>query len=155
MRLKVFTLRLDPATGRFDDREVDVFQADREILDVSDFKVVHDGQPLWGLLVRWREPADGRSQDNISRKDWRGELDGPGQRLYDELRLWRSRVSKRDGLPPYLVLTNREVAEIARRRPATSAALQEIDGVGESKSKRWGEEILAVLASVGEGGGTC
>jgi ribonuclease D len=72
--------------------------------------------------------------------------------LYDELRIWRGRVAKRDGLPPYVVLTNREIAEIAGHRPVSLAALQDIEGFGEAKSKRWGEEILAALASVGQGG---
>jgi superfamily II DNA helicase RecQ len=151
MKLKVFTLRMDPATGAFDDRELVDFQAEREILDASEHLVVRDGVPVLALVVRWREaPRDGRA--DYPRKDWRGELDPAAQRAYDALRDWRSRASKRDGLPPYLVLTNRELADIASRRPASLAALQEAPGVGESKAARWGEEILAVLAALGEGG---
>ena len=67
MRLKVFTLRLDPATGRFDDRDVAVFQSERDVLDVSDFQIVYDGQPVWGLLVRLtcRENRDSLNADRL------------------------------------------------------------------------------------------
>ncbi|MBI5209908.1 MAG: HRDC domain-containing protein [Elusimicrobia bacterium] len=43
------------------------------------------------------------------RKDWRAELDEGGKRLYDELRLWRGRRARREGMPPYLILSNREL----------------------------------------------
>lgn len=151
MKLKVFTLRMDPATGAFDDRELVDFQAEREVLDASEHLVVRDGVPVLALVVRWRDaPSDGRA--DYPRKDWRAELDPTGQKAYDALRDWRSRVSKRDGLPPYLIFTNRELAEVATRRPTSLKALQEVQGVGESKAGRWGEEVLAVLAAIGEGG---
>jgi len=38
--------------------------------------------------------------DRDCRKDWRAELDEPGRKLYDELRLWRAKTAKRQGLPP-------------------------------------------------------
>jgi ATP-dependent DNA helicase RecQ len=149
MKLKVFTLRMDPATGVYDDRELVEFQADREVLDASEHLVVRDGIPVLLLVVRWRE-TDGRAV--YPRKDWRADLDPAGQKAYDTLRGWRGRASKRDGLPPYLILTNRELAEVARLRPTSLAALREVEGVGEAKAGRWGEEMLAVLAGLGEGG---
>ena len=33
--------------------------------------------------------------------------------MYDELRLWRGRKAKHEGIPPYLILNNRELAELA------------------------------------------
>ncbi|MBM4394960.1 MAG: HRDC domain-containing protein [Deltaproteobacteria bacterium] len=150
MKLKVFTLRLDPATGRFDDREIVEFQAGKDVLDVSEYQFVHDRVPTWGLLVRYRDAPggrDGRGDREEPRKDWRADLDAEAARLYDELRLWRGRQAKRDGMPPYIILNNRELAEVAARRPATLTALREINGVGEAKAERWGEEILAVVAA--------
>ena len=114
MKLKGFTLRMEPGTGGFDDRELVEFQEQREILDASEHLVVRDGVPVLALVVRWREAhRDGRA--DYARRDWRAELDPAGQKAYDALRDWRSRVAKRDGLP--LVLTNRELAEVAGRRP--------------------------------------
>jgi ribonuclease D len=99
--------------------------------------------------LRYRELPDGaRGAPEAARKDWRAELDEPGQRIYDELRLWRGRKAKREGMPPYLILNNRELAELAMRKPATLAKLREIDGIGEAKSARWGEEILALLVKL-------
>jgi ATP-dependent DNA helicase RecQ len=147
MKVRVFTLRIDPETGTFNDRALVDFQEEHDLLDVSEHVFVQD-VPVLALVVRYREPPGPQGRrDGEPRKDWRAELDDPGKRRYDELRLWRGRTAKRDGLPPYLILSNREMAEIAMRCPASLSALKDVDGVGEAKAKRWGEEILGVLAA--------
>jgi superfamily II DNA helicase RecQ len=46
---------------------------------------------------------------------------------------------------PYLICNNRQLADICRARPASGAALLKVEGVGEAKVGRWGEELLAVV----------
>ena len=151
MKLKVFTVRLDPASLAFDDRELVAWQDGKEILDVAQFPVQRDGEALWGLLVRWREAAIDSRPAPASR-DWRAELDGPGQQAWDALRTWRAKAAKRDGQPPYAVLTNREMTAVVVAKPSNLDELRQVEGVGEGKAKRWGDEMLAVLAAVGDGG---
>ena len=149
MKLKVITLRLDPATGLFDDKGLAEFQLGKDVLEVSEHFLVHESIPTLALVMRYRDLPDGvRPSPDPVRKDWRAELDPDGKRIYDEMRLWRGRRAKRDGLPPYLILNNRELAELAMKRPASLTQLREIDGVGEAKSARWGEELLAILSKL-------
>lgn len=149
MKLKVFTLRLNPTTGIFDESELSEFQSGKDVIEVSEHFLVHEKTPTLLLVVRYRElPYGGRSSSDASRKDWRAELDEQAKRIYDELRLWRGRTAKREGMPPYLILNNRELAELATKKPTTVTQLQEINGIGEAKSNRWGEEMLAVLAKL-------
>ena len=82
-----------------------------------------------------------------SRTDWRGELSQADGRLFDALRTWRNERAKREGRPAYVPFTNRQMAEIARRRPSTMAALREIEGIGEAKAGDWGEAVLGLLAA--------
>lgn len=88
-----------------------------------------------------------RRPDREFRKDWRAELDPPGQKLYDELRVWRSKTAKREGMPPYLICNNRQLAAMGERRPTSLAAFRDIEGLGEAKAARWGEEILKLHAA--------
>lgn len=148
MKVKVFTLRLDPATGRFDDRELVEFQESREVLDVSEYQFVHERTPTWAVLVRYRDASRPvGSREGEPRKDWRAELDPGAQVLYDSLRDWRATRAHREGAPPYLILTNREMAAVAARRPMTKAALSEIPGIGESKVERFSDELFAIVAA--------
>ncbi len=149
MKLKIFTLRLNPSTGLFDEGELAKFQLGKDVIDVSEHFLVHEKTPTLLLVLRYRELPDNgggtRSSPEAARKDWRAELDAPGQKIYDEFRLWRGRKAKHDGLPPYLILNNRELAELVMKRPANISQLREIEGIGEAKAKRWGEEMLAIL----------
>lgn len=121
MKLKIFTLRLNPTTGLFDEGELASFQLGKDVIEVSEHFLVHERTPTLLLVLRYRELPDGgggaRHSPEAARKDWRAELDAQGQRVYDEFRLWRGRKAKHDGLPPYLILNNRELAEFAMRRP--------------------------------------
>lgn len=150
MKLKVFTLRLDPATGTFNDKELTDFQLGKDILEVSEHFLIHDKIPTLVLVLRYREVPDSLRQSSPEepRKDWRAELDAAGQKIYDELRLWRGRKAKREGMPPYLILNNRELAELSMKRPASTFQLRQIQGIGEAKSQRWGEEILSLIAKL-------
>lgn len=65
--------------------------------------------------------------------------------LFNHLREWRSSVAHAEGLPPYLILTNRQVVAIVRARPDSPTALGHIDGIGPGKLERYGRAILARL----------
>ncbi len=48
------------------------------------------------------------------------------------------------------MFTNRQAAEIARKAPATRAQLGEIAGIGASRLDEFGDELLALLASMAQ-----
>jgi len=62
------------------------------------------------------------------------------------LRAWRTGVARRQGMPPYLVLSDRHLEGIVAAAPSTLAQLARCPGIGPAKLERWGDEILAVLA---------
>jgi len=70
-----------------------------------------------------------------------GEV-GPGEAA---LRAWRSSVARKDGMPAYVVLNDRELVGIAERDPDSLADLGRCRGMGPIRLERWGDEILAVL----------
>jgi ATP-dependent DNA helicase RecQ len=156
MKLKVFTLQLDTRSGKFDDREIQSFINDtenhREVIEVSDHFFIHDKRPLWAFLMTYRESRgvgvemEGR-RPSSRRRDWRRELDGADKELFDEIRAWRSKKARREGIPPYLICNNRQIADIASCRPSGLGKLREIRGLGEGKVNRWGEDILALVAA--------
>jgi superfamily II DNA helicase RecQ len=64
--------------------------------------------------------------------------------LFNVLRDWRSKKSKQQGVPPYLLFTNRQFAEIVKQRPQNLSDLGKIDGIGKAKLDRYGADILAI-----------
>ena len=67
--------------------------------------------------------------------------------MLEQLRTLRRTIAKEDQVPAYVVFPDRTLAEMAVRRPRTSAALAEIRGVGPTKLERFGERFLSVLRS--------
>ncbi len=67
-------------------------------------------------------------------------------RLFEALRERRAELANRDGVGAYIVASNRELADIARRRPRAIAELIEIKGIRHRKAARFGQELLDVVA---------
>ncbi len=64
----------------------------------------------------------------------------------EALRAWRKETARKDGMPPYIVLSDRHLEGIVEAAPATLAELGACKGIGPMKLEKWGDEILAVLA---------
>ncbi|MCB1352611.1 MAG: DNA helicase RecQ [Rhodobacteraceae bacterium] len=76
----------------------------------------------------------------------------PGGSLYDRLEAAQVALARGpDGLGKPLSCTARTLAQIARARPATLAALAEIPGMGAQKAERFGEAFLGILADAEPG----
>jgi ATP-dependent DNA helicase RecQ len=50
-------------------------------------------------------------------------------------------------VPPYIIFSDRTLADIAREKPRDLTALSTINGVGEAKLEHYGRAVLGVLAS--------
>jgi ATP-dependent DNA helicase RecQ len=72
------------------------------------------------------------------------------QRLLLALRDKRREIARNDAVPAYIVFSDRTLAEMALRRPASLAAMANVRGVGEMKLARYGEQFLAVIRSADE-----
>ncbi len=67
--------------------------------------------------------------------------------LFEELRSVRRHLAA--GKPAYTVLSDQTLHEIARRRPASLAALANVKGMGPVKLERYGDALLAVVETAG------
>ncbi len=72
-------------------------------------------------------------------------LDGSAAAAEAALRAWRTQRSKADGVPAYVVVSDKHLRGIAVARPMTPAELVACDGIGPAKLERYGDEILALL----------
>jgi superfamily II DNA helicase RecQ len=67
--------------------------------------------------------------------------------LVEALKAWRLDVSKRLGVPAYVVFHDRTIEEIAAARPETERALISISGIGARKLEDYGDDILEIVAA--------
>ena len=73
------------------------------------------------------------------------DLDASGRALFDALRRHRLEVARSEGVPPYVVATDRALRDVAALRPATPAELEQAHGIGPAKLRRYGAGLLEVV----------
>ena len=88
------------------------------------------------------------------RQDEPRPLTAEEDQLFEALRERRAELANRDSTSAYIVASNRELADIARRRPRTIAELIEIKGIRHRKAARFGQELLDVVAQHSQEGTT-
>ena len=73
------------------------------------------------------------------------ELPPEAEAVFERLRTWRTATAKEQGMPPYVIFHDATLRQIAAAPPATLAELAAVNGVGETKLARYGQQILEVL----------
>jgi ATP-dependent DNA helicase RecQ len=87
-------------------------------------------------------PAEAPSASNRAANG----ADAPVETM-DRLRRWRRETAQAAGVPAYVVFHDATLAAIAVARPASLNDLLRVPGVGDSKLRKYGEEVLEVLKS--------
>lgn len=72
-------------------------------------------------------------------------LDPAEEQLFQDLRAWRKGIAQERGVPPYLILGDATLRELASRRPASDLALRGIKGIGETKARDLGARLLEIV----------
>jgi ATP-dependent DNA helicase RecQ len=74
---------------------------------------------------------------------------GPADPLFDALRETRRSLAAEAGVPAYVIFHDSTLREIAAAKPSTLAELARVNGVGHAKLDRYGDAMLAAVASAG------
>ncbi len=74
------------------------------------------------------------------------ELDEAGRELFEQLRAHRMDIARAEGVPPYVVASDRTLRDVAALRPTTLSDLQLAHGIGPAKAEKYGPGLLAVVA---------
>lgn len=151
MQIKLITVSYDPESDGFPPDPL--LEVEGEIVSVVEHFFQHCGMPKLLLIVHYRPIKETRAllastAPRAAESNARSELSEPEREVFDRLRAWRNGRAQAEGVPPYVLLTNRQLADLARRRPTSLSGLREVDGIGEAKSNRFGKEVLDVLAKV-------
>ena len=98
-------------------------------------------KPKSFLIVEDREFKDDFDEDNI-REGGCGALD---QQLYSMLKDLRKSFAKKHKLPPYVIFQDVSLEQMATMYPVTIQELQNVQGVGAGKAKRFGKEFCELI----------
>ena len=126
------------ALGQLTQKEVQErirFLLDQGVLELS------PGQyPVLRLTERAEDVMYGESPLQMA-----GELEGDAAELFGRLRALRAQLARRQGVPAYVVFSDKTLREMAISRPRTTTELRAVSGVGSAKAERYGRDFLTVI----------
>jgi len=68
--------------------------------------------------------------------------------IFEQLRALRLEIAKENGVPPYVVFSDKTLKEMAEKLPLDKEAMLDVSGVGEVKFERYGEAFLALCTKL-------
>ncbi|MDD6069410.1 MAG: DNA helicase RecQ [Clostridiales bacterium] len=68
-------------------------------------------------------------------------LNSRGLELFDLLRELRTTIAREENIPPYLVFSDKTLVDMCVKLPFTKEEILSVSGVGENKSKKYGERF--------------
>ena len=83
-----------------------------------------------------------RSSDRVAKP---GPLSHEGEALFQCLRELRKSIADQQGVPAYIVFSDKTLRAMAEARPSTPEELLAVSGVGPMKLERYGEAFLEVV----------
>jgi ATP-dependent DNA helicase RecQ len=94
-----------------------------------------------------REPE--KTRTSVKAKAPAAVVDLPAEAmpLFERLRAWRGVVAKEQGMPAYVIFHDATLRAIASLRPTTLAELSTVNGVGDSKLAKFGQQVLDTIAA--------
>jgi len=77
-----------------------------------------------------------------SKKDSRENLSSVEDEVFEQFRTLRFEIASKNEIPAYIVFSDKTLLEFAQKLPQSKTEMLDVNGVGEVKYERYGEEFL-------------
>lgn len=142
MALHILTIPFNPAQAVFDDESVARFLINKRVQRLEPAFFIHEGKPYWSVYVEY-EPILTADEKPILKQSL---TDGQAT-LLSKLRQWRKERADKDGVPVFIVATNKHLEQVILKQPRTLEGLRQIDGFGKKKLESYGRDILGLITA--------
>ena len=136
MQIKIFSI---PTYGGEElNKEMNRFLRAQKVLQL-DSELVNDGSSsYWSFCIRYIEGGSVFTPTMSRPKvDYKKVLDAESYQRYKAYRDIRKKVATDEGIPAYLILTNEEMAELAKIKELTLEKASKIKGIGAKKVEKY------------------
>ena len=73
------------------------------------------------------------------------QSDAEAVRIASGLKEWRRKTAGEENVPPYVILGDRTIADIAAKKPSTNSELLNVYGIGAMKAEKFGSAVLRIV----------
>jgi len=168
MKCRTLGIRIEQPFAAIDEAAASEFLASVKVRKVN-AGMCERPEPSWSLLVLFEEDEAGGKAAPVRDKlpalaepktkkvepvatvptapDEHPEkpLTARQERMVASLKAWRSERAASDRVPPYCVMPNRSIEEIARIKPSTTEDLAGVSGFGPSRIEKYAADVLELV----------
>ena len=102
----------------------------------------------WAFCVEWMESAAVAGRLPYPKRiDYREVLDEATFTRFAKLRERRKAIAQEDGVPPYMVMTDAQMAEAVRDGEPTEEVLKKIEGFGAARLSKYAKRLCSKQSS--------
>lgn len=105
-------------------------------------EIAQGNQAFMVREVKEEFPQPAKSSASSASRRKSDILNSKGLELFDRLRGLRSEIAKREGMPPYIIFSDKTLVDMCIRLPFRREEMLEVNGVGEHKFEKYGEPFL-------------
>lgn len=123
---------------------LNVFLRSHRILSVKQ----RDFPEGWGFCVEWFDGVSNQSShwENVpyhrEKVDYMKVLSPEEFKRFSDYRKRRKEIADTDGVKPFVIMTDAQMAELSKIDNPTKSTLKKIDGFGEARIEKYGDRIL-------------
>jgi superfamily II DNA helicase RecQ len=138
----IITIPYDRTAKSFDDEVLNRFFVNKQVKSHRAEFFMDNGNPCWTVFVEYenileKEPSSPPPQP----------LNREQQALFDRLKVWRKARADKDGVPVFVVATNKELYALVTTAPKSYEALKTIHGFGQGKISKYGQDIIGLVTA--------
>ena len=103
-------------------------------------------EPDAKVLLRTYEEKEVSPRAGKSKTRSTDSLTKAGYELFEALRLLRMEIARREGMPPYIVFSDKTLIDMCAKLPSNEQEMLGVSGVGTNKYDKYGKEFLEKIA---------
>ena len=141
MQIKTFVI--NPMCSDQAEEEANKFLRSHRILQMERQYDINNG--CWMLIATYQEGEalrDVQQGQRSQKKDYRELLTEEAFARFAHYRDIRRDVAQQQGVPPYVVFTDEELAKLSEQEQLTAASMLQIQGIGQQRVKKYGHFFI-------------
>ncbi len=139
MSIKIFTIPFDKENEIFHEEILNSFILKNNIKSISCDFFCSCNNPYWTVLLEYEAILQTHEKEQIQK------LDKPQSELLKNLFELRKNLASKDGIPVFIIATNKQLKDIVTSAPETIEQLKQVNGFGTKKIQKYGRQILDTL----------
>lgn len=96
--------------------------------------------------LKQAEPYNVKQCKSVKKKAPSNNIkDNKDETLFELLRKLRLRLAKEEGMPPYIVFSDKTLVDMVNKCPKTIDEFLDVSGVGQAKAEKYGDEFIGAI----------